>query len=94
MTRHNLSFQKKSVCNTDFLHAAHLMTDLTYINLIIGVRLPQQSTLTKKQQQIKTKIFHILVQGIPYFFTYKPSDFFSICDKNLVDFSQETGFGL
>ena len=30
---------------------------------------------------------------IPYLFTYKPSDFFIVCDKNLVDFSQETGFG-
>lgn len=45
---HNLSSKKKSVCNTDFMYTAHLMTDLTYINLIVGVRLPQQRTLTKK----------------------------------------------
>ena len=28
---------------------------------------------------------------LPYFFTYKPSDFFSIWHRNLRDFSSETG---
>ena len=33
-------------------------------------------------------------ERIPYFFTYKPSDFFSIRDKSLVDFSREKGVRL
>ena len=31
---------------------------------------------------------------LPYFFTYKPSDFFSFRPKILGDFSRRTGFGL
>ena len=32
--------------------------------------------------------------SVPYFFTYKPSDFFSFRPKILGDFSRRTGFGL
>ena len=41
-----------------------------------------------------TVFFFFNLKPIPCFFTYKPSDFFSICDKNLVDFFTGNGVRL
>ena len=38
--------------------------------------------------------FEAAINKLPYFFTYKPSDFFSFRPKILGDFSRRTGFGL
>ena len=61
----------------------------SFEKLKLGFRLT-----VKMKRTVAVSSLVCLLHYLPYFFTYKPSDFFSFRPKILGNFSRRTGFGL